>query len=214
MVAKRLRGKVVTLSFSVDSGSSVNLSAYIQCSATADSAGGGAAWNNVVSPLTVTVSSTKTRYTLTWTIPNDASAAGIRVAFRTTNMTNGVAYDLMDVQLEEGPVATPFEERPIGLELALCQRYYETSNGQVAGAAFYNGSITSGSLYAGRVKFHVQKRTETPTITLAHENASGFATAAGTLAARSSAGFQESRTATSTIPAGFFSTHWNADAEL
>ena len=27
-------------------------------------------------------------------------------------------------QLEPGPVATPFEHRPIGTELALCQRYY------------------------------------------------------------------------------------------
>lgn len=29
------------------------------------------------------------------------------------------------VQLEEGSVATPFESRPVGLELSLCQRYYE-----------------------------------------------------------------------------------------
>jgi hypothetical protein len=28
------------------------------------------------------------------------------------------------VQYEEGSIATPFEHRPIGLELALCQRYY------------------------------------------------------------------------------------------
>ena len=30
-----------------------------------------------------------------------------------------------NIQLEEGPIATPFEQRPIGLELALCQRYYQ-----------------------------------------------------------------------------------------
>lgn len=29
------------------------------------------------------------------------------------------------VQMEEGSVATPFENRPYGLELSLCQRYYE-----------------------------------------------------------------------------------------
>jgi hypothetical protein len=29
------------------------------------------------------------------------------------------------VQLEPGSVATPFEQRPIGTELALCQRYYQ-----------------------------------------------------------------------------------------
>lgn len=32
------------------------------------------------------------------------------------------------IQLEEGPVATPFELRPIGTEFALCQRYYQVGN--------------------------------------------------------------------------------------
>lgn len=34
-------------------------------------------------------------------------------------------FDIAQVQLEEGSVATPFENRPYGLELSLCQRYYE-----------------------------------------------------------------------------------------
>jgi hypothetical protein len=33
-------------------------------------------------------------------------------------------FDIAQVQLEPGTVATPFERRPIGTELALCQRYY------------------------------------------------------------------------------------------
>ena len=32
-------------------------------------------------------------------------------------------FDIAQVQLEAGPVATPFERRPIGAELSLCQRY-------------------------------------------------------------------------------------------
>ena len=36
-------------------------------------------------------------------------------------------FDIAQVQLEEGSVATPFENRPIGLELSLCQRYYNGS---------------------------------------------------------------------------------------
>ena len=36
-------------------------------------------------------------------------------------------FDIAQVQLEEGAVATPFEHRPIGVELGLCQRYYATS---------------------------------------------------------------------------------------
>jgi hypothetical protein len=34
-------------------------------------------------------------------------------------------FDIAQVQIEEGPVATPFEQRPIGTELALCQRYFQ-----------------------------------------------------------------------------------------
>lgn len=40
---------------------------------------------------------------------------------------NGGWIDIAQVQLEEGTFATPFEQRPIGLELSLCQRYYEKS---------------------------------------------------------------------------------------
>lgn len=34
-------------------------------------------------------------------------------------------FELTGVQLEIGTVATPFENRPIGLEIALCERYYQ-----------------------------------------------------------------------------------------
>lgn len=37
------------------------------------------------------------------------------------------------VQLEEGSVATPFENRPYGLELSLCQRYAWYSNESIVG---------------------------------------------------------------------------------
>jgi len=43
------------------------------------------------------------------------------------NCMDSTANDffLTGVQLEIGPVATPFERRPIGTELSLCQRYYQ-----------------------------------------------------------------------------------------
>ena len=39
--------------------------------------------------------------------------------------TNGATWQVTGVQLEAGTVATPFERRSIGQELALCQRYYQ-----------------------------------------------------------------------------------------
>jgi hypothetical protein len=49
------------------------------------------------------------------------------------------------LQLEVGPTATPFEYRPIGTELALCQRYYQKTYSQNVTP----GTITDvGSLYS------------------------------------------------------------------
>jgi hypothetical protein len=42
-----------------------------------------------------------------------------------TDTTAGDFLYITDVQLEVGSVATPFERRPYGTELALCQRYYQ-----------------------------------------------------------------------------------------
>lgn len=55
---------------------------------------------------------------------------GLQLQIQKTNaVSHGttVNYALGGVQLEIGSVATPFEQRPIGMELALCQRYYWNS---------------------------------------------------------------------------------------
>lgn len=42
--------------------------------------------------------------------------------------TNGATFYITGVQLEKGSTATSFDYRPYGTELALCQRYYWSSN--------------------------------------------------------------------------------------
>lgn len=61
-------------------------------------------------------------------------------------------FDIAQVQVEEGSVATPFEQRPIGMELQLCQRYYEKGEGYISGYAI------NGIQYANLVQFKATKR--------------------------------------------------------
>jgi hypothetical protein len=51
--------------------------------------------------------------------------AGSNFTFQTDSLgQQSGTFEIAQVQIEPGPVATPFEQRPIGTELALCQRYF------------------------------------------------------------------------------------------
>jgi hypothetical protein len=52
-------------------------------------------------------------------------------------------FDFWGVQVESGTIATPLEQRPIGLELSLCQRYFVRLN-DPAGSGTGTGSTTGG----------------------------------------------------------------------
>ncbi len=56
------------------------------------------------------------------TLPVDAKN-GVEVDFSFLN-AGGRTIRVTDLQFEEGSVATPFEHRPYGFELSLCQRYF------------------------------------------------------------------------------------------
>jgi hypothetical protein len=55
--------------------------------------------------------------------------------------TLDATFFITGVQLEAGSVATPFERRPFGTELALCQRYYQRIN-QGAVAVGFNATTS------------------------------------------------------------------------
>lgn len=86
--------------------------------------------------------------------------------------TNAATWNVTGVQLEVGSGATPFESRPYGTELALCQRYFEKSFDVSVAPA--NGIYSTGCIsyvcfadqwvFAGTlISFKVPKRAS-PTI--------------------------------------------------
>ena len=86
---------------------------------------------------------------------------GVQLVVELGALTSGT-IDITGVQLEAGSVASPFERRPYGTELALCQRYFETYS-------LFNASLIGNSTgTAGAVavlSWCVTKRAA-PTVTL------------------------------------------------
>lgn len=67
--------------------------------------------------------------------------AGSNLDSRTNSLgQQSGTFDIAQVQLEAGSTATPFEVRPHGVELALCQRYYQTGIMRLR-ATLFSGTI-------------------------------------------------------------------------
>ena len=106
---------------------------------------------------TFTVTSTLTTYSAQISVPS-AATTGIEIVFTVGAQTSGT-WTIDNVQLEAGSTATEFERRPIGTELALCQRYYEVYYQDTSlvypVAAYYNASN-----YFSYWAFKVEKRAQ------------------------------------------------------
>ena len=117
---------------------------------------------------TFTVTSTLTNYSAQISIPA-AATTGIEIVFTVGAQTSGT-WVIGNVQLEKSSIATSFDYRPYGTELALCQRYFESSmtvapadNMSVASTGVYAMS-TSGATPVITYSFKVTKRSD-PTLT-------------------------------------------------
>ena len=174
--ATALAGQTVTATVLVRANaswaatSSQALTFEVQKNSTANTLVGGT-WSTISSTSiagasisTGTSPSSWTKLTVTCAIPNDGTAAGIRVRIGESVVgPSGAYWEMAQCQLEQGSVATPFARAggSIGGELALCQRYLPALNG----GAWLNGYSHSTSSSYFTFAFNVTPRTAPTGIT-------------------------------------------------
>jgi hypothetical protein len=121
-------GQTVTLSFYARGTSAPLTLSTIQLRQNFGAGGSAEVFTTVASSVVI-AGSTFARYTYTVTVPSITgktvgTSAFLELIFNLP-VNNTFSLDIASVQLEPGPVATPFEQRPQGTELALCQRYFQ-----------------------------------------------------------------------------------------
>lgn len=109
---------------------------------------------------TFTITSTEATYSTSISIPS-AATTGIEIVLTGGALLGSQTLTIGDVQLEPGSIATPFENRPIGTEFSLCQRYYQEVR-----------TLLSTSANTFQQSWPVFMRT-TPTLVLVADSGSG-----------------------------------------
>ena len=122
-----------------------------------------------------------TKYTHTVIVASTMKNIGARFLCaeqRAASSEGDFWYEIAEVQLEAGSVATPFEHRQYGQELALCQRYYEI--GRVYGQVyFYNSTINASDRFDASFSYKATKRAS-PTVVLTAITAGTYSTVVNT----------------------------------
>ena len=160
-VYNTLKGKTVTLSAKVTSNKSNARLRSFNGSAWADSA--------------TSHSGNGTEETLTHTFTVSSSPSNLIIQLITYDggdvaLASGDYIEVTGVQLEVGSVATDFEHRSYGEELALCQRYFERKTYASSTVITMGQAYASGNC-AAPLDF-IQKRV-TPSITLPVSSSTG-----------------------------------------
>lgn len=234
---RTLAGKTATLSFYAKSSANFTVTVRL---AQAFGSGGAPSATNEFSSTAIAATNAWAKHTITANVPSIAGKTlgsdgddHLRIEFVFPANTV-VDLDIAQIQLEESPVATQFEWRPIASELLLCMRYYEKSYALsvVPGTAAANGAVQtlrSATTATGQdtafVTFKTSKRI-VPTV-VAYDmagtpnkvsiyttedgvSANGIALTAGT---SGTSGISIGKAASTQISYGVL-YHWTADAEL
>jgi hypothetical protein len=125
-------GQTVTISFWARAGANITLP-FIRLIQNYGTGGSPSAETITNAATNVAVTTSWQRFSFTVAVPsisgrtlgsdnNSSLRFHINLPLNTT-----FVFDLARVQVESGPLATPFERRPVGVETSLCQRYYWTS---------------------------------------------------------------------------------------
>ena len=172
-----LRGKTVTVSFRARCGA--NFSSTSSALLVRVFTGTGTDENpvnmtgqNADISQSVTLTTSLQTFSVTGTLSASLTQATLTFSYTATGTAGANDwFEITDVQLEPGTVATPFERRSTGQELALCQRYFcKTYNTNVApGTVSKAGSIFVYKNSANEAGFCFQMPVEmrvVPTIVL------------------------------------------------
>jgi hypothetical protein len=226
-------GETVTISFFAR-GTSASLTLPVIQLRQGFGAGGSADVYTTAASSVVIAGSTFAKYTYTVAVPSVTGKTIGTSSFLELSFALPInatfSFDIASVQLEPGTVATPFEQRPIGTELALCQRYFEKSYpinnslGAVTGVGRWESVSFDGTNFYdfGRLKFTTRKRA-TPTMSLWSTDGTGGAffnlsTSANEGNSRASnisdTGVHLDCSNAAMTTDNAFGTHWAASAEL
>lgn len=221
---RTLAGQTATLSFWAKADASKNIAVdFVQFFGT------GGSPSSAISAIGVTTCALTTswkKFTITVNVPSisgktlgtdNNDTLWFRVWFDAgsnfNSFTNSLGqqsgtFDIAQVQLEAGSVATPFEVRPPGVELALCQRYYYGTTAQFNFSGYSASSISAYHTFSLPVSMRVL-----PTFSISWASLSNASAASSRMADSKTA---ESSIVMTTPPAVFIGvvTYGSFSAEL
>ena len=134
-------GNTATLSASIKSSSLTSITWTLYYATTTDTFGTIASPTRTqIATGTFTISATLANHTAQIVVPA-AATTGLELVFTTGALVASQTLVFAGIQLEQNTKATPFEQRPIGAELALCQRYYWRNEIYGSGATGGGGTV-------------------------------------------------------------------------